>query len=71
MPVSPLVGGGTVDLTVAGVAGVPADALAVVMNVTGTDVTGITHVRVYPTPGAGEDQSPPVISNLSSRMGGV
>jgi hypothetical protein len=69
VPAAPLVGGHTVDLTVAGVAGVPADALAVVMNVTGTDVTGITHLRVYPAPGAEEDQAPPVVSNVNLRPG--
>jgi hypothetical protein len=69
VPVAPLRGGASVDLTVAGRAGVPADALAVVMNVTGTDVTGTTHLRVYPTPGAGEDQTPPMISNVNLRAG--
>jgi subtilisin family serine protease len=69
VPVQPLRGGQTVDLTVAGRNGVPADALAVVMNVTGTDVTGTTHLRVYPTPGSGEDQTPPEVSNVNLRAG--
>ncbi|WP_456846571.1 S8 family serine peptidase, partial [Cellulomonas sp. P5_C6] len=54
-----------VDLSVADGTLVPKDATAVVLNVTGTQVTGPTHVRVYPTPGAGEDQTPPDISNLN------
>ena len=69
VPAAPLVGGQTVDLTVAGVNGVPADAVAVVMNVTGTRVTGMTHLRVYPAPGSGEDQTPPMVSNVNLRAG--
>ena len=42
--------GGVVDLRVAGVAGVPADATAVVLNVTGVTPTAATDVRVYPSP---------------------
>jgi len=54
-----------VDLVVRGRAGVPADASAVVLNVTAVQPTGKTNVRVYPAPAASEDQSPPVVSNLN------
>ena len=43
----------------------PADASAVVLNVTAVQPTGKTNVRVYPAPAASEDQSPPVVSNLN------
>ena len=42
--------GRVVDLRVAGAAGVPAGATAVVLNVTGVGATERTDVRVYPTP---------------------
>lgn len=42
--------GGVVDLLVAGRNGVPADARAVVLNVTGVAPSAATDVRVYPTP---------------------
>jgi hypothetical protein len=42
--------GGVVDLLVAGTRGVPADATAVVLNVTGVAPSAATDVRVYPTP---------------------
>ncbi|WP_258724702.1 S8 family serine peptidase [Cellulomonas sp. NS3] len=54
-----------VELQVAGRGGVPADAAAVVLNITGTQVTGPTHVRVYPAPAASEDQTPPEVSSLN------
>lgn len=41
---------GVVDLLVAGRNGVPADARAVVLNVTGAGPSSATDVRVYPTP---------------------
>ncbi|WP_426593582.1 S8 family serine peptidase [Cellulomonas sp. McL0617] len=65
-PKAPLTGGRWIDLVVAGPGtSVPSDATAIVLNVTGTAVSGKTHVRVFPTPGAVEDQTPPVISNLN------
>jgi hypothetical protein len=55
--------GGTVDLRLGGVAGVPAAATAVVLNVTAVAPTADTDVRVYPTP---VTASPvPVVSNLN------
>lgn len=54
-----------VDLVVTGRNGVPADASAVVLNVTGVQPSGVTNVRVYPTPAASEDQAPPTVSNLN------
>lgn len=62
-PVGP---GGTVDLVVAGVNGVPAGATAVVLNVTVVQPTSSTDVRVYPTPG---DASFPTVSNLNAAAG--
>lgn len=62
-PVGP---GGTVDLVVAGVNGVPAGATAVVLNVTVVQPTSGTDVRVYPTPA---DASFPTVSNLNAAVG--
>ena len=45
---------------------VPADARAVVLNVTATGATASTDVRVYPTP---TDNSVPEVSNLNVRAG--
>ncbi|MBC7372899.1 MAG: PD40 domain-containing protein [Frankiales bacterium] len=45
---------------------VPADARAVVLNVTATGATASTDVRVYPTP---TDSSVPEVSNLNVRAG--
>ncbi len=45
---------------------VPADARAVVLNVTATGVTSGTDVRVYPTP---TDNAVPEVSNLNVRAG--
>jgi len=52
--------GQTIELTVGGVHGVPADADAVVLNVTGTDATGAGYVTVWP---CGQPQ--PVASSLN------
>lgn len=50
------------DLAVAGARGVPAGALAAVVNLTATAVTGPTDVRAFPTPtGPGA----PLVSNLN------
>ena len=48
-------------LRVVGVAGVPAGATAVVLNVTGVGATARTDVRVYPTRAG----APPLVSNLN------
>ncbi|MFC8192777.1 S8 family serine peptidase [Cellulomonas sp. NPDC057328] len=65
----PVTGGRWVDVRVAGAAGVPADALAVVLNVTAANPTARTHVRVYPAPAASEPQEPPLVSNLNLTPG--
>ena len=65
---------GSVDLQVTGSLGtadrttvsVPADARAVVLNVTATGPTAATNVRVYPTPA---DGSVPTVSNLNVARG--
>jgi hypothetical protein len=58
--------GGTRDVRLAGVAGVPATgAAAVIVNVTGVDATQTTDVAVYPTP---NDDSFPLASNLNLRL---
>ena len=62
-------GGHWVDLRVAGVGGVPVDASSVVLNVTGTSVTGRCYVSAYPVPDPGEDQTPPTVSNLNLYAG--
>ena len=51
------------DLKIAGTRGVPAGALAAVLNVTATGVTAGTDVRAYPKPAS--DTPPPTVSNLN------
>jgi len=51
------------DLKIAGSRGVPAGALAAVLNVTATSVTSGTDVRAYPKPVAAGP--PPTVSNLN------
>jgi hypothetical protein len=59
--------GGVVDLPVAGRHGVPLDATAVVLNVTGVAPSSGTDLRAYPTPVV---LSPvPVVSNLNLDRG--
>lgn len=58
-------GGRWVDLVVRGRAGVPADAAAVVLNVTGVAPSAATNIRVFPTPAASEAQGPPTSSSLN------
>lgn len=53
--------GRALDMAVAGARGVPADALAAVLNVTATGVTASTDVRAYPSTAS----STPVVSNLN------
>ncbi len=60
----PVFGGGTIDVKVTGVAGVPTDGVgAVVLNLTGTDVSAATFVTAYPT---GEERPTASILNLSA-----
>ncbi|GAC1440046.1 MAG: hypothetical protein NVSMB55_03340 [Mycobacteriales bacterium] len=54
----------TLDVPVRGVAGVPDNATAVVLNVTATRADASTDVRVYPTP-ADPAAPPPTVSNLN------
>jgi uncharacterized protein (DUF1501 family) len=61
---SPLRGGSTWKVPLAGVAGVPADAVAVAMNLTAVDATRPTYVCAYP---AGEAR--PITSNLNPMPG--
>lgn len=58
-----------VDLKVAGVNGVPADATAVVLNVTGANPPGRTVVRVFPTPEPFYGDYLPSVSNLNLMPG--
>lgn len=57
--------GGIVDLQVAGAAGIPADAAAVVLNVTATDAGGPGFVTVWPSGGR-----LPLVSNLNLERAG-
>ena len=54
------------DLKVAGTRGVPAGALAAVLNLTATSVSNLSDVRAYPKP---TDGSFPVVSNLNPAKG--
>lgn len=66
-PKGQVTAGGVVDLPVTGVHGVPANATAVVLNVTGVSPSEATDIRVYPTPVV---QTPvPVVSNLNLARG--
>ncbi|MDX6199018.1 MAG: hypothetical protein QOJ79_2169 [Actinomycetota bacterium] len=56
--------GETLDIAVRGVAGVPDNATAVVLNVTATHGDASTDIRVYPTP-ADPNAAPPTVSNLN------
>ena len=59
--------GGVRDLQVTGVAGVPASATAVVLNVTGVAPSATTDIRVYPTPVTAT--AVPEVSNLNLARG--
>lgn len=61
----PVTAAGFVDLKVAGTRNVPAEASAVVLNLTGTGVTASTDVRAYPV-GA---SAIPTVSNLNLTRG--
>jgi hypothetical protein len=59
--------GQSLDLQLTGTAGVPADATAVVLNLTGVDATADTYLRAYPTP---VTTAPlPSVSNLNLDRG--
>jgi len=60
----PVVGGSTLELLVSGVAGVPVDADAVVLNVTAVDARAPGFVTVYPC-----GQPRPQASNLNYTAG--
>jgi hypothetical protein len=64
VPQQPVGQQGTLDVVVRGVAGVPAEATAVILNVTATRGDASTDIRVYPTPAAGSSAFP-VVSNLN------
>lgn len=59
---------GTLPTIDGGTVAVPADATAVVLNVTATGVTAGTDIRVYPTP-VGGSTARPLVSNLNLRKG--
>ncbi|MFC1439351.1 right-handed parallel beta-helix repeat-containing protein [Streptacidiphilus sp. N1-10] len=61
---TPVPAGGVISVPVRGVGGVPANATAVVLNVTGTQPTKSTYVSVYP-----DGQSRPTVSNLNLSAG--
>ena len=61
--------GGFIDLQVGGRGGVPADADAAVLNLTGVRPTTAGHVVAYPTPGGGN--TIPTASNLNLVAGEV
>jgi hypothetical protein len=56
--------GQTLDVVVRGLNGVPAEATAVVLNVTATRSDASTDIRVYPTP-TDPTAAPPTVSNLN------
>ncbi|MDP3713382.1 MAG: hypothetical protein Q8R60_12980 [Mycobacteriales bacterium] len=62
---TPTTAGAFVDLRVAGSRGVPAGALAAVLNLTATSVSAGTDVRAYPS----DASSVPTISNLNLSRG--
>ncbi len=68
-PVRRLGAGQSLDVVVAGTAGVPAGATAVVLNLTGVGPTAATDLRVYPTPRGGSAQ--PLVSNVNLAVGEI
>jgi len=65
VPVGRLAAGRWVDLQVTGRHGVPADASAVVLNVTGVGAVTKTDVRAYPTPAASEPATPSAVRSIN------
>ncbi|MEY9963085.1 hypothetical protein ABIA33_001111 [Streptacidiphilus sp. MAP12-16] len=61
---TPVPANGSISLPVTQVGGVPADATAVVLNLTGTQPTADTYVSAYPN-----GQSRPTVSNLNLSAG--
>ena len=59
--------GSTTEIQVAGVAGVPANATAVVLNTTGTEATANGFVTFYPTAGTRPDVSNPNLATDQTR----
>ena len=68
-PVRRLGAGSFLDLAVVGRAGVPTDAQAVVLNLTGVGASEATDLRAYPTPRTGSAQ--PLVSNLNLAAGDI
>ncbi|MEZ5208145.1 MAG: hypothetical protein R2690_14495 [Acidimicrobiales bacterium] len=62
--VAKVAGGSSIDLTVTGVGGVPADATAVAVNMTVTNATAASHLTVWP-----KGVTMPVASNLNFNAG--
>jgi hypothetical protein len=60
VPAAPLGAGKTLSVLVAGVAGIPSTATAVVLNLTGVTASADTFISAYPDGGA-----PPGVSNLN------
>jgi hypothetical protein len=63
-PVGRIGPGATRNVTVAGIAGIPAGVTAIVLNVTAVTPTAGTHVTIWPT-----GEAPPVASNLNVPAG--
>ena len=63
---APIGPSGAIDVAVTGVAGIPADATAVVMNVTYTEATAAGFITVWPS-----GLPRPVVSNLNTMPGGT
>jgi subtilisin family serine protease len=65
VPRARVAAGRWVDLQVTGRNGVPADAAAVVLNVTGVGAAARTDLRVYPAPAASEPQTPSTVRSVN------
>ena len=63
---APLPPGGAIDLQVVGAGGVPADATAVILNLTYTGATAVSFLPVWPS-----GESRPAASNLNTVPGGT
>jgi hypothetical protein len=64
VPKRPVAGGTSISVQVAGVDGIPPDATAVALNVTGVNATAATYVTVWP-----DGASRPLASNLNFSNG--
>jgi subtilisin family serine protease len=65
VPRARLAPGHWVDLLVTGRGAVPADAAAVVLNVTGVGAAARTDIRVYPTPAGSEPPTPSTVRSIN------